>query len=253
MRALSLSTPQWIFCICYTRSEKSCLRIFYRSYYPKYLHEFDTEISGCNVTPIFGGRRGCNEAVMITLDRKKGSGKTEKKMRRKNNSCKEKSGEGGGMHFQIARGAPERCLMMTHGKTNCGSNGLRPQLAVHRVLLLPCCVKLQWCGKTPEEGASLYFPLKCILVFQALNVHENVKRMLKTSTTADRETVKRMDRGAGTQNYRRTSRLAVSQRGKYKQRDKTTEPQMAGWMDGWRAEWGMWKWWINWWMWEKMD
>ena len=155
--------------------------------------------------------------------------------------------------FQLARGAPERCLMMTHGKTNCGSNGLQPQLAAHRVLLLPCCAKLQWCGKTPEEGASLCLLLICILVFQALNVHKNVKRMLITLTNADRETVKRMDRGAGTKTYRRTSRLEVSQRGKYKQRDKTREPQMAGWMDGWRAEWGMWKWWINWWTWEKMD
>ncbi len=58
--------------------------------------------------------------------------------------------------FLIARGAPEHCLMMTHGKTNCGSNGLRPQLA-DLWLLLPCCVKLQWCGETPKEGVLVFF------------------------------------------------------------------------------------------------
>lgn len=41
----------------------------------------------------------------------------------------------------IAKGAPENI--------NWGSTGLLPQLADHwlLLLLLPCCVKLQWCGE----------------------------------------------------------------------------------------------------------
>lgn len=156
----------------HTVAGKELLEDFWRYHYPNHLRHFDTEVWLCKISHHPEDLRWklgskMQKLAMINLyGHEEETGRAEKKIRRKENSSKEKSRRAWGRWrggFLIARGAPESCLMMTHGKTNCGSNGLRPQLEAHR-LLLPCCVKLQWCGETPEEGALVC--LKCILVLQ---------------------------------------------------------------------------------------
>lgn len=134
--------------------------------------------------------------------------------------------------------------------------------------LQPSCVKLQWCGETPDEGAFISLLLKRIFVagikcgkqkriLISYNCCFNRRRDSQTSDgwrekQATNKQENSQARGlTGLKNILTDKQMgSLSQRGKYKHTDKTTKWQIAWWMDGWRADWGMWKWWINEWMWE---
>lgn len=124
------------------QSKKSCLR-FFRGIIIQITCVTFTLRSGYTTPPlsrISEVKARIKGEEQQNISRNDQVGREEKEMRQAEKK-KEKSWRG--MRFVIARGAPERCLMMTHGKTNCGSNGLSPQLAGRWLLLLPCCVKLQ--------------------------------------------------------------------------------------------------------------
>lgn len=121
----------------------------------------------------------------------------------------------------------------------------------------PSCVKLQWCGGNTIQG-SIFFSWKAFQL-QALSVDKNNNCCFNRQRQIDNKRNRRLgytgrqlspwtDWTAKT--YTKTTKWEICQWSKYKHAVKTTKWQITGWMDWWRADWGMWKWWINEWMWE---